>query len=72
MTDTKFLIYLGDRIKVLRSGKQISQNELAALCNIDKGNMSRIESGKSNITILTLKKLSDALDVDIAEFLKKK
>ncbi len=71
MTDTKFLIYLGDRIKVLRSGKQISQNELAALCNIDKGNMSRIESGKSNITILTLKKLSDALDVDIAEFLKK-
>lgn len=68
MTDKRFLIYLGDRIKALRSGKEISQNELAALCNIDKGNMSRIEAGKSNITVLTLKKLSDALDVDIAEF----
>jgi len=71
MTDTKFLANLGGRIKELRQKQEITQNELAVRCEFEKASMSRIESGKTNITILTLNKISKALDVDMTEFFNK-
>ncbi|MBL7742629.1 MAG: helix-turn-helix transcriptional regulator [Chitinophagaceae bacterium] len=70
MTDLKFLVSLGARIKELRIEKNMTQNELAIQCNFEKASMSRIESGKTNITVLTLRKISKALEVDIAEFFR--
>ena len=70
MTDLKFLVSLGERIKELRIEKNMTQNELAIQCNFEKASMSRIESGKTNITVLTLRKISKALEVDIAEFFR--
>jgi transcriptional regulator with XRE-family HTH domain len=69
MSDHKFLADIGSRIKELRIKNKISQIELAVLCNFEKASMSRIESGKSNITILTLRKISKALKVEISEIL---
>lgn len=69
MSDHKFLADIGSRIKELRIKNKISQIELAGLCNFEKASMSRIESGKSNITILTLRKISKALNVKISEIL---
>ena len=60
-----FLGTLGERIKALRQERQMTQNELAIRCNFEKASMSRIESGKTNVTILTLKKISEALGVQI-------
>jgi transcriptional regulator with XRE-family HTH domain len=71
MTDTKFLANLGGRIKELRQKQEITQNELAVRCEFEKASMSRIESGKTNITVLTLNKISKALDVDMTEFFNK-
>jgi transcriptional regulator with XRE-family HTH domain len=68
MSDPKFLVALGARIKELRLKKDLTQNELAILCNFEKASMSRIESGRTNITILTLKKIIKALDVNLIEF----
>jgi transcriptional regulator with XRE-family HTH domain len=68
MNDPKFLTSLGARIRELRLKKNLTQNELAMLCNFEKASMSRIESGKTNVTILTLKKISKALDVELVEF----
>ncbi len=70
MNDTEFLAKIGDRIKELRLKKSISQTKLAEVCHTEKANMSRIESGKTNITVLTLKKISEALNVQILEFVK--
>lgn len=70
MTDVKFLAVLGDRIKKLRLKKGLTQIELAMLCEFEKASMSRIESGKTNITIITLRKISKALDVEITELFK--
>jgi transcriptional regulator with XRE-family HTH domain len=58
---------MGIRIKELRQKKEMTQNELAILCEFEKASMSRIESGKTNVTILTLRKISNALDVNISE-----
>ena len=68
MTDPEFLIVLGARIKALRLVKSISQKDLALECNFEKSSMSRIESGKTNITILTLCKIGTALSTDIKDF----
>lgn len=70
MSDTKFLIRLGARIKELRLAKEMTQNDLATQCNFEKASMSRIEAGKTNVTILTLHRISRALDIDVAEFFK--
>ena len=72
LTDTKFLIVLGDRSKMFRLKKSMTQRELAMLCGFEKASMSGIESGKTNITIITLRKISKTLSVEITEFFKEK
>lgn len=58
---------IGLRIKMLRMDKSISQQDLAAKCNFEKSNMSRIESGNVNSTVSTLNKIAVALEVPIKE-----
>ena len=57
---------LGARIRKLREERNISQQDLAAICNFEKSNMARIESGRTNTTILTLYKISIALKVSLS------
>ena len=58
---------IGNRIRELRESKGISQQNLAAICNFEKANLSRIEAGRTNPTISTLYKISQALDITISE-----
>lgn len=58
---------IGNRIRLLRESKGISQQVLAAMCNFEKGNMSRIESGRTNPTLTTLYKISQALEIKITD-----
>jgi transcriptional regulator with XRE-family HTH domain len=70
MSDPKFLSKLGAKIKEIRLNKSITQNDLAIKCEFEKASMSRIESGKTNVTILTLRKISQALEVELVEFFR--
>ena len=45
----------------------MNQQDLADLCNFDKADMSKIESGKANPTIKTLLRISQALDVKFSD-----
>lgn len=56
---------LGKRIKALREMKGISQQELASICDFEKSNMSRLEAGRTNPTVVTLLKISEALSIDL-------
>lgn len=67
MLDNSLHIRIGKKIKEIRESKGISQQVLAAKCNFEKSNMSRLEAGKVNSTISTLQKVSNALEVDIVE-----
>ena len=58
---------IGERIRDLRESKGISQQNLAAICNFEKANLSRIEAGRTNPTIFTLYKISQALDIALTE-----
>ena len=69
MDQNKFLVALGVRIRELRTKQNISQQELAGICDFEKANMSRIESGGTNPTVMTLLNIRAALKISLAELL---
>ena len=66
MNESDLLKIMGARIRKLREERSISQQNLAAICNFEKANMSRIENGRTNPTFLTLHKISVALNVSLS------
>jgi transcriptional regulator with XRE-family HTH domain len=71
---SEILIQIGKRIKEVRESKGISQIELVGRMegNIDATNISRIESGRTNPTIITLYRISTALEISLSELLQMK
>ena len=69
MDKKSFQFAIGKRIRQLREEKKISQVELAALCNFEKSNMSRLEAGNTNPTAFTLYTISQKLNVEVKELL---
>ncbi|WP_298767343.1 helix-turn-helix transcriptional regulator [uncultured Polaribacter sp.] len=68
MTDKKQLqLAIGRRIKKLREQRDIPQQDLAAKCNLEKSNLSRLEAGGTNPTIYTLQRIADNLGVSLTE-----
>lgn len=67
MLDYTLQIKVGKQIQRLRELKGISQQDLAAKCNFEKSNMSRLEAGRVNPTLSTLEKICKALEVNISE-----
>lgn len=63
-------IKVGKRIQEIRIEKNISQQDLAAKCNFEKSNMSRLEAGRANATLSTLEIVSKALEIDVIELFK--
>lgn len=61
---------IGKRIQELRELQNLSQQDFAAKINYDKSNMSRLEAGKTNMTVTTLEKVSKALNVELVELFK--
>lgn len=67
----KFTQLIAGKIRAFRKQKKLTQCELAKKLKISQQMISRIEQGKENISILTLKKIVDSLDakliLDISE-----
>ncbi len=67
MSDYTLHIKVGKRIQKLRELQGLSQQDLAAKCNFEKSNMSRLEAGRVNSTLSTIEKVAHALNVDVVE-----
>jgi len=63
-------ILISKRIKQIREEKNISQSDLGAMCNFEKSNMSRIESGRISPSLITLYKIAKALNIEFYELFK--
>lgn len=59
---------IGIKIRELRKKKNLSQTKLAKLAGISNTFLSDVEVGRTNPSLVTLKKISEALEVDIKEF----
>ncbi len=65
----KFLQTIGYKVKTARELKGLSQFQLGIEADIPKNQIGRIERGEINTSIYTLKRIADALGVEIEIFL---
>ncbi len=56
------------RIKELRKSSALTQEQLAEKANIDYKFFQKIETGKRNITVNTLIRICDSLNVTLKDF----
>ncbi|HXU26801.1 MAG TPA: helix-turn-helix transcriptional regulator [Bacteroidia bacterium] len=70
--EKKHLQQIGNNIRKKRDAKDISQQELADNSDVAKSTIQRIEKGEMNPSVLTLIKISTALETELSELLKSK
>lgn len=61
---------VGQRIKELRNNHGLSQEKLALKAEIDRTYLAGVESGKRNLSINSLEKILEALEVSFQDFFK--
>lgn len=59
---------VGNRIRQLRIEQGLSQEKLALKAKVDRTYIASVENGKRNISIVTLEKIVNSLNVSFSEF----
>lgn len=67
MDKNEYLIRFGKRVKELRKQKELSQEELALLCELDRSYIGGIERGERNISLINIHKIAIALNISAKE-----
>lgn len=65
------LLSIGQSIRTARLEKKMSQEQLALLSEVDRSYIGRVERGDNNVAILTLAKISSALDLSLSDLMSK-
>ncbi len=60
----------GENLKKIRTAKGLSLRALAANCDLDDSNISKIEQGKFDIQLSTLFELAKGLGIEAKELVK--
>lgn len=60
---------IAKNIKSIRKSKGLTVQELAYRCEMERSNLSRLEAGKTNMTIKTLCIICNALNVKLSEII---
>jgi transcriptional regulator with XRE-family HTH domain len=59
---------IGQKIKNLRHGLNLTQEKLAFKAEVDKTYINEVENGKRNISVVNLEKIIRALEVSFEKF----
>ena len=71
LSSADYLIYLGKAIAKLREEADLRQVELAAASDLQRTYIAEVEMGKRNLSLKSLVKIADALEVSLSELLQK-
>ncbi len=63
----EYLVLVGNNIRRLRKERKMTQRALADMCDMHRSNFYRVEAGTENLTISTLLKIAEALEVEVSE-----
>ncbi len=69
VSEEEYIIDLGIHIRQMRERKGVSQQNLADMCNMPKTSIGRIERAEVSVTIRTLIKIANALEIEPKELL---
>lgn len=64
------IVCISRKIKELRLERHLTVQELAYLCDMERSNLSRIEAGRTNLTVKTICTICNALGVGIGEVIR--
>lgn len=62
--------YISPRIRELRRERRLTVQELAYRCDMERSNLSRIEAGRTNLTVKTMCIICNALNVSLREVIR--
>ena len=62
------LIKFGERVREIRKGKSLSQEELAYKAGLHRTYIGMIERAEKNITLINIEKIANALEINIQQF----
>jgi transcriptional regulator with XRE-family HTH domain len=71
MAKNKLLVQVGNRIRVIRKARGISQEQMAMDAGLDRAYYGRIERGEVNVAVLNLLKIAGALETEVGAFFPK-
>lgn len=57
----------GDKVRALRKELDLSQEDLALRCELDRTYIGGIERGERNVSLVNIKKIADALGISPKE-----
>lgn len=66
---TETLARFGRHLLTIRKNKKLSFRKIALNCDVDYSDISKIEKGEKNITLLTIVELAKGLDVPLKELM---
>ena len=64
----EILTSIGHKIKVFRNEQGLSQEKLALKAEIDRTYLASVELGKRNLSIKSLEKILNALEISFQDF----
>lgn len=67
MSEKEIIKKIAFNIKVERMRKNLTQFQLAEMIDVHEKYIGKVESGKQNLTIKTLIKLANALDIKLSK-----
>lgn len=67
MSEKDIYILIGGKIKDIRESKGMTQQQISDICDFEKSTVSRIEAGRTNLTIKTLYKICQSMGVKMTE-----
>jgi len=65
----KVLVKFGNKVVYFREQMGITQEKLAELAEVHRTYIGTVERGETNITLLNMYKLANALNIDIKQLL---
>lgn len=64
-TNMDIKVAIGERIAQLRKAKKLSQQKFSYEAEIERSYLTHVEKGRKNISIETLIKITDALEISL-------
>jgi len=65
-----FIKIVGEKIRLLRTEKGLSQEKLGESANLNSNYIGQIERGEKSISVFTLKKIAEGLSISLEELFR--
>lgn len=67
MNKNDYQVCFGLAVRKHRNNRNLTQEELASLCDLDRTYIGSIERGERNVSLVNIHKIASALDIKVKE-----